>query len=107
MSSPAPGAGGERRGSASSASDPVLRNALRYTISAREYASLHKYILSKSKTLRRATPSPAAAEKVLQPNPKGDDYNVKAVRHAIRVFATTFVGMKGWEMVLRRMGDPE
>jgi hypothetical protein len=42
---------------AKSTTDPVLRNALRYTISAREYALLHKYVLSRSRTLKRRAPS--------------------------------------------------
>lgn len=106
-----PGGGQRKASSASSASstcDPVLRAALRLTISKNEYASLHKYVLSRSKTLRRAAPSPATVEKVLQSKDKGgDDYNVKTIRHALRVFIATWVGMKGWDMVLRRMGDAE
>ncbi|KAK2591162.1 hypothetical protein QQS21_011156 [Conoideocrella luteorostrata] len=86
--------------------DPVLRNTLRYTISAREYATLHKYIISRSKTLRRAAPTPASVDKALQPQKKGgDDYNATAVRHALRVFIATIVGMKGWEAISRRMGQ--
>ncbi|KAG5974978.1 hypothetical protein E4U55_007917, partial [Claviceps digitariae] len=90
--------------------DPVLRNTLRYTISAREYATLHKYILSRSKALRRAVPSPASVDKALQPQQEqhrkggGDDYNARAVRHALRVFVATMAGMKGWEAVGRRLG---
>ncbi|KAG6006588.1 hypothetical protein E4U43_000420 [Claviceps pusilla] len=91
--------------------DPVLRNTLRYTISAREYATLHKYFLSRSKALRRAVPSPASVDKALQPQPqqqhrrggRGDDYNARAVRHALRVFLATLAGMKGWEAVARRL----
>lgn len=86
--------------------DAVLRNTLRYTISAREYATLHKYIISRSRTLRRAAPTPASVDKALQPQRKGgDDYNAAAVRHALRVFVATMVGMKGWEAISRRM-DP-
>jgi hypothetical protein len=50
---------------ARSTTDPVLRNALRYTISAREYAALHKYVLSRSRILRRATPSVSTVERIL------------------------------------------
>ncbi|KAF7560823.1 hypothetical protein G7046_g3314 [Stylonectria norvegica] len=89
---------------AKSATDPVLRNALRYTVSAREYASLHKYILSRSRVLRRTTPTPASVEKALQPKKGGDDYNARAVRHALRVFAGTWLGMKGWDVVSKRLG---
>ncbi|ODA81599.1 hypothetical protein RJ55_00099 [Drechmeria coniospora] len=116
--------------------DPVLRNTLRYTVSAREYATLHKYILSRSRLLRRNSPSPAAVDKALSsgsgtrggahaahghghghshPHPHthaaaggGDEYTAKAVRHALRVFAVTWVGMKGWEAIARRMaGDKD
>ncbi|KAJ6439719.1 carnitine acetyl transferase [Purpureocillium lavendulum] len=107
-------------GSGSSAPiDPVLRNTLRYTVSAREYATLHKYIISRSRLLRRSAPSPAAVDKALSVSPSsdsvtgkkkisgGDDYNARAVRHALRVFAATWVGMKGWEAISRRMSDKD
>ncbi|KOS21264.1 hypothetical protein ESCO_006865 [Escovopsis weberi] len=91
-------------GPPAAASDLVLRNALRYTISAREYAALHRYVLSKSRVLRRAAPSPAAVSSLLQPARKSDgDYNAKAVRHALRVFAATWLGMKGWDAAMRRL----
>lgn len=85
--------------------DPVMRNALRYTVSAREYAALHKYILSRSRTLRRNAPTPAAVEKSLAPTDASasSDYNAKAVRHALRVFVTTWAGMKGYEFVSKKI----
>lgn len=99
---PAPASSSSR-----AASDPVLRNALRYTISAREYASLHKYIISRSRVLRRTTPTPARVEKALQPPKGGDDYNARTVRHALRVFVSTWLGMKGLDVIKKRMGDKE
>ncbi|CAM1502442.1 Fc.00g044260.m01.CDS01 [Cosmosporella sp. VM-42] len=96
-----------RPSSVRSTTDPVLRNALRYTISAREYASLHKYVLSRSRVLRRTTPSPSNVDKALQPEKGKDDYNARAVRHALRVFVTTWLGMKGWDAVAKRMGDKD
>ncbi|KAG5973045.1 hypothetical protein E4U58_005816 [Claviceps cyperi] len=95
--------------------DPVLRNTLRYTISAREYAALHKYILSRSRALRRAAPTPAAVDKALQPRrdaghdnststSNGDDYNARAVRHALRVFLVALAGSKAWDAVARKVG---
>jgi hypothetical protein len=87
--------------------DPILRNALRYTISPREYAALHRYVLSKSRALRRATPSPSSVEKALQPRKGGDDYNAKAVRHSLRVFTATWIGMKAWDAIMRRLGNKE
>lgn len=110
-----PSGGAERKGSVTSGGgsgtcDPVMRNALRYTISAREYATLHKYILSRSKVLRKATPTPTAVEKALQPKdtpPGVEDYNVKTIRHALRVFVAAWVGKKGWDAVLSRLGRGE
>ena len=87
--------------------DPVLRNTLRYTVSAQEYATLHKYVLSRSRALRRATPTPASVDKALRPKAGRDDYNAKAVRHALRVFAATWFGMKGWEAVSKKFSDKE
>ncbi|KAI0408524.1 hypothetical protein F4802DRAFT_550192 [Xylaria palmicola] len=45
-----------------SAVDPVLRNALRYTISAREYETLHKYVISRSRILRKRAPTVSTVE---------------------------------------------
>lgn len=102
-----PSDGGRRPSTSKAANDPILRNTLRYTVSASEYAALHKYILSRSRALRRATPSPANVEKALQPKKGRDDYNARAVRHALRVFSLTWLGMKGWEAVERRMRNKE
>ncbi|KAM3444929.1 hypothetical protein NHJ13734_000963 [Beauveria thailandica] len=100
------GIGRPRRASSAAATvDPVMRNALRYTVSPREYAALHKYIIARSKTLRRSAPTPGAVEKSLAPTPgsAASDYNAKAVRHALRVFVTSWVGMKGYELVSRKL----
>ncbi|KAG6027687.1 hypothetical protein E4U19_001906 [Claviceps sp. Clav32 group G5] len=102
--------------------DPVLRNTIRYTVSAREYAALHKCILSRSRTLRRAAPTPAAVDKALQPRrdaghdksnsnsnntststSNGDDYNARAIRHALRVFLVSLAGSKAWDVVARKL----
>ena len=99
--------GGRRPPTSKAANDPILRNALRYTVSAHEYAALHRYILSRSKALRRATPSPASVEKALQPKKGRDDYMARNVRHALRVFSITWLGMKGWEAIERRMSSKE
>ncbi|KFH45400.1 hypothetical protein ACRE_037580 [Hapsidospora chrysogenum ATCC 11550] len=92
---------------ATASTDPILRNALRYTVSADEYATLHKYILSRSRALRRVAPSPGGVDKALRPRKGRDDYNARAVRHALRVFAATWLGMKGWDTVERRMKNKE
>ncbi|KAL5942515.1 hypothetical protein ACKVV1_007218 [Pyricularia oryzae] len=117
--------------------DPILRNTLRYTVSAREYATLHKYIISRSRVLRRNAPAvetvarmvngPASGKttaRVEGGSRKGEvrgadknkpekgavdplapvnDYNVRAVRHSIRVFVATSIAMKAWGMIAKRL----
>lgn len=135
--------------SAKSTDDPVLRNTLRYTISAREYALLHRYVLSKSRQLKKRVPTVETVNRIMNGDAgsssdrKGkakakegappadmsvadvgstsagvnagagailgaDDYNARAVRHSIRVFATTAVAMKAWGLIATRfMGQKQ
>lgn len=105
-----------------SVADPVLRNALRYTISAREYESLHKYVLSRSRLVRRKVPSVNTVETYLGGGKDGakgkgkqredssasnggggDTYNARAIRHALRVFIATGLGMKAYNVILGRI----
>ncbi|CAI4211704.1 unnamed protein product [Parascedosporium putredinis] len=104
--------------------DPIARTALRYSMSAREYATLHNYVISRSRLLKRAAPSVSTVEKLIDGNRAaarkdakesraasgGDDYNVRAVRHAIRVFLATGSLMKLYAVVskkLKRTADAE
>ncbi|KAG5913993.1 hypothetical protein E4U53_004740, partial [Claviceps sorghi] len=86
---------------ASSPADAILRNTLRCTISATEYATLHRYVLSRSRALRRAVPAPARTTH--DGTAADDDYNARAVRHALRVFLAVVAGIKGWEAVVGRV----
>lgn len=84
-------------------SDVVLRNTLRYTISAKEYETLHKYIISRSKVLRRNAPSVAKVEKLVESRRgAGDDYNAAAIRASLRVFLTTSAALKAWAVIKQR-----
>lgn len=107
--------------------DPVLRNALRYTISAREYETLHKYVLSRSRLLKKRMPSVNTVEKYMEGGStrrgsfadrdgdrtkgkgkatgggRGDTYNARAIRDSLRVFIATGIGMKAFETVLTRL----
>jgi hypothetical protein len=116
---------------AKSTTDPILRNALRYTISAREYATLHKYVISRSRALKKRAPTVDAVERMMG-SPRGreqlgstgvkgkgkgkdgederavavrrdDDYNARAIRHSIRVFVATGALMKLWGVVSARL----
>lgn len=119
--------------SAKATADPVLRNALRYTISAREYATLHKYVLSRSRVLKKRAPSVEAVQRIMHgdASPAGpgasrndkasdkgkepdtghgagamvgaDDYNARAVRHSLRVFLTTAAVMKLGGLISARL----
>jgi len=101
-----------------------MRNALRYSMSSREYAALHKYIISRSRLLRRAAPSVTAAEKMIDGDrkqfagpsrnshaggsgPPSSDYNATAVRHATRVFLATGLFMKMYKMISRTVYGPD
>ncbi|KAK4150652.1 hypothetical protein C8A00DRAFT_17861 [Chaetomidium leptoderma] len=117
---------------ARSTTDPILRNALRYTISAREYATLHKYVISRSRALKKRAPTVDTVQRIIdgnrgrtQPVGKGgkgkgrgregeeeekavplrgaDDYNARAVRHSLRVFVATGALMKLWGVVSARL----
>ncbi|KAI9051271.1 hypothetical protein LZ554_005372 [Drepanopeziza brunnea f. sp. 'monogermtubi'] len=115
--------------SAKSTTDPILRNALRYTISAREYETLHRYILSRSKVLKRATPSVARVERLEtqlrggigasgSPTGTGEgghpvvgvggggfgaDYNAAAVRASVRLFVASSAALKVWGLIAERV----
>jgi hypothetical protein len=80
--------------------DPVLRNALRYTISAKEYELLHQYLLSRAPAVRKRTPNPKRFETIS----KGpDDYNVAAIRASLRLGFATFSGLKAWELITTKL----
>lgn len=51
--------------SAKATSDPILRNTLRYTISAREYAQLHKYVLSRNRQIKKRVPSIETVNRIM------------------------------------------
>ena len=132
---PAPTASSSSRHAVStyaSATSPIVRNAIRYTVSEREYELLHRYVLARSRALRRRLPPPGpqpssnvpATSKVSGPAGSGGgppagkkavpgtasvvddkDYNARAVRHAIRVFLATGIVMKAWEVMRRRLAS--
>jgi len=96
--------------SAKSTTDPILRNALRYTISAKEYETLHKYIISRSKVLRRNAPTVSRVEKIVESShgnhKAGSEYNVAAIRATLRLFIVSVAGLQAWDVVKKRIsGD--
>lgn len=88
--------------------DPILRNALRYTLSAKEYKALHQYLISRSPPAvkKRALPPPKYAALVQTK----DDYNGAAIRASLRVFIATQTSLKLWELIkgnLLTRGKPQ
>ena len=80
--------------------DPVLRNALRYTISPREYQLLHQYLLSRAPAVKKRTINPRRYDAIAK---VPDDYTVASVRSSLRLGVTTFTALKTWELVKARL----
>nr|POE78660.1 hypothetical protein CFP56_62911 [Quercus suber] len=107
-------AGGKPSSSASSSSasrvprnralDPITRTALRYTISPREYALLHQYLISRApRRVQKQTPDPPQYENSTANTSETSDYNAAALRAALRTFIATYVGMKGYEAITTKI----
>ncbi|KHJ35921.1 hypothetical protein EV44_g1030 [Erysiphe necator] len=109
--------------SAKSTADPIIRNALRYTISVKEYETLHRYVLSRSRIVKKNVPSVTAfedfvgvkendeRENIHSNSEKGidwlitrDEYNVATIRESVRVLLGTTVGLKLWNTIKRILG---
>ncbi|PCH07029.1 hypothetical protein PENOC_021340 [Penicillium occitanis (nom. inval.)] len=80
---------------------PVIQNALRVSLSAKEYKVLHERILKRSLTLNNRLPSPAKYESIVRTSNK---YNVAAIRASVRVFLGVSGGMSLVEAVIARIG---
>lgn len=77
--------------------DPILRNALRYTISAREYETLHQYLISRSPpAIQRRAPQPRGYSSIVRSN---NDFNAAAIRASSRIFVATQLGLKIWDLI--------
>ena len=79
--------------------DPVVRNALRYTLSAREYKLLHQHLISRAPAARQRAPPPRRYEAIVRAS---DDYNAAAVRASLRLGISTYAALKLWESISTR-----
>ncbi|KAL4927623.1 uncharacterized protein BDV17DRAFT_266110 [Aspergillus undulatus] len=79
--------------------NPVLRNSLRVSLSAKEYKALHDYI-QRSPYLQSKLPSPARFEAITRSKNK---YNEAAVRSSLRVFLATGGLMKLVDFIVGRI----
>ncbi|KAF2738181.1 hypothetical protein EJ04DRAFT_429555 [Polyplosphaeria fusca] len=80
--------------------DPILRNALRYTVSPREYQLLHQYLLSRAPAVKKRALPPRRYDAVARGS---DDYNAAAVRASLRLAVLTFSGLKAWEFISTKL----
>ena len=77
--------------------DPILRNTLRYTISAKEYKTLHEWFISRSpQAVRKRAPTPHKYASLVQTK---DDYNGAAIRASLRVFIAAQTSLQLWELI--------
>lgn len=80
--------------------DPIVRNALRYSVSPREYELLHQYLLSRAPIVRKRAPLPRRYDSVSKGT---DDYNAAAIRASLRLAVLTFSGLKAWELIVNKL----
>lgn len=76
--------------------DPILQNALRYTISADEYKRLHAYLVSRAPHVHKRVPEPRRFEKSVTHT---QDDTVATIRESLRVFLISYGGFHTWELV--------
>ncbi|KAI9659932.1 MAG: hypothetical protein M1821_001284 [Bathelium mastoideum] len=100
MSSSAASSSSSSSNTSAARDDPIIRNALRYTVSEREYKLLHKYLISQAPAIKRRSVHPARYEAIVKS--KGD-YNAAAVRASIRVFLGTYTSLKLWELISEKL----
>lgn len=85
--------------------DPILRNALRYTISAEEYRLLHQYLISRAPPpVRKRTPPPQRYDAIVK---SVDDYNVAAIRTSLRLAVLSFSGLEAWDFITSKVFAPK
>ncbi|CAD0106791.1 unnamed protein product [Aureobasidium uvarum] len=80
--------------------DAVTRNALRYTISAKEYELLHQYLASRAPSVQKRALLPRRYEAIVESK---HDASVSTVRASLRLFAMTYAALKGWDVISRRL----
>ncbi|EAL93321.1 uncharacterized protein AFUA_2G10260 [Aspergillus fumigatus Af293] len=83
---------------------PLVRNALRITLSAKEYKLLHEYIIQRTPpSIKDKAPSPSRYEAIVRSKNK---HNEAALRASLRVFLVSGGLLKLVEAIVRRIqGD--
>ena len=77
--------------------DPLLRHALRYTLSAKEYKTIHQYLITRSPLAVRKRAIPPSKYAALVRTK--DEYNGAAIRASLRVFIATQTSLELWDLI--------
>ncbi|KAK2765183.1 hypothetical protein FQN54_008882 [Arachnomyces sp. PD_36] len=95
--------------------NPVLRNALRLSLSASEYRKLHQYVMKRSPASLKAkiqdsTPTPDRYGAIVRSSRRADEagggsdkYNETAIRASLRVFLATASSLKLFDILKARL----
>jgi hypothetical protein len=79
---------------------PLVRNTLRFSLSAKEYKLLHEHVLKRSASIQSRVPTPCRYEAIVYSK---DKYGEAAIRASLRVFLLTTAGSKLAEFVVKRI----
>ncbi|KAL1956463.1 hypothetical protein VTO42DRAFT_7261 [Malbranchea cinnamomea] len=80
---------------------PIIRNALRISLTESEYRLLHKHLIERlPPSIQKRTYSPLEFETAVR---SPDRYNEAAIRASLRVFLATAGGMKLVEVIAKRI----
>ncbi|KAJ5666233.1 uncharacterized protein N7477_008681 [Penicillium maclennaniae] len=82
---------------------PIVRNALRISLSVKEYQTLHEVAVKRAPSLKDKLPSPSHYESMANPKNR---HTEAALRTSLRVLVGSSVAMKLVEVVMKRIrGD--
>lgn len=82
---------------------PILRNALRISLSVKEYRALHDAAVKRAPALKDKLPSPSGYENMASPKNR---HTEAALRTSLRVFVGSGIALKLVEVVMKRVrGD--
>lgn len=82
---------------------PIVRNALRISLSVKEYRAVHDVAVRRAPTLKDKLPSPSLYESMANPKSRRTE---AALRTSLRVFVGSGIAMKLVEVVMKRVrGD--
>lgn len=79
---------------------PVVRNALRISLSAKEYKTLHQLVSQRAPSFQSKLPSPSKYEAIVRSKNR---HNEAAFRTSVRVFLASGALLKLVDLVARRI----